>query len=113
MHDRNLAVLAERVYERRGDYPALWFEGRWHSSRELFEQAARLYLGVAPGDRVVLMAENSPDVPVLHGAIARAGPVPTPVFFLPTSEEPRRTVVAPAPAPTPAPTPPRSTEPRD
>jgi long-chain acyl-CoA synthetase len=93
MDDRNLAVLAERVYERRGDYPALWFEGRWHSSRELFERAARLELGVGPGDRVVVMAENSPDVPVLYNAIARAGAVATPVIFLLSAEELRRIVV--------------------
>ena len=59
---RNLARLAEETHERRGDYEALSFEGRWYSTGELFERGTRLDLGVEPGDRVVVMMENSPDV---------------------------------------------------
>ena len=29
---RNVARLAEEVFERRGDYPALSFEGEWQGS---------------------------------------------------------------------------------
>ena len=29
---KNLARLAEAAFERRGDYPALLFGGRWHRS---------------------------------------------------------------------------------
>ena len=77
---RNLARLAEDVFERRGDHPSLWFEDVWHSSGELFERGARLAaglgeLGVRPGDRVVVLMENSPDVPVVYHAVARAGAV--------------------------------------
>jgi long-chain acyl-CoA synthetase len=92
---RNLARLAEEVMERRGDYRSLCFEGRWHGSAELHERGTRLAarlveLGVAPGDRVLVMAENSPDVPVAYHAISRAGGVITPAIFLLTAEELRR-----------------------
>lgn len=95
---RNLARLAEEVAERRGDYPSLCFEGTWHGSAGLHERGKRLAaelvdLGVAPGDRVVVMAENSPDVPVAYHAISHAGAVITPAIFLLTSDELRRIVL--------------------
>jgi len=89
---RNLARLAEETYERRGDYPALWFEGEWHSSADLFERARRTQLGVEPGDRVVVLMENSPDVGVAYHAIWRAGAVVTPAVFLLTREELERLI---------------------
>ena len=94
---RNLARLAEEAYERRGDYPSLWFEGAWHSSGELFARAARVSAGlvergVQPGDRVVVMMENSPDVGVAYHAIWRAGAVVTPAVFLLTREDLERLI---------------------
>src|SRR3954463_12448760 len=90
---RNLARLAEETHERRGDYDALCFEGRWYSSGELFERGAHLDLGVEPGDRVVVMMENSPDVGAVYHAVARAGAVVTPVIFLASADELRRILV--------------------
>jgi long-chain acyl-CoA synthetase len=92
MSGRNLARLAEAAQERRGDYPALWFEGSWHGSAELFERGARagsglIERGVLPGDRVVVLMENSPDVGVAYHAIWRAGAVVTPAVFLLTRQE--------------------------
>ena len=89
---RNLARLAEETYERRGDYPALWFEGEWHSSTHLFERARRIQLGIEPGDRVVVLMENSPDVGVAYHAIWRAGGVVTPAVFLLTRAELERLI---------------------
>jgi long-chain acyl-CoA synthetase len=89
---RNLARLAEETYERRGDYPALWFEGEWLSSAHLFERARRIQLGIEPGDRVVVLMENSPDVGVAYHAIWRAGGVVTPAVFLLTREELERLI---------------------
>ncbi|MFL6028544.1 MAG: class I adenylate-forming enzyme family protein [Gaiellaceae bacterium] len=89
---RNLARLAEETYERRGDYPALWFEGDWHSSGDLFERARRLQLGIEPGDRVVVLMENSPEVGVAYHAIWRAGGVVTPAVFLLTRDELERLI---------------------
>jgi long-chain acyl-CoA synthetase len=90
---RNLARLAEETHERRGDYDALWFEGRWFWSRQLFEHGARLDLGVKAGDRVVVMMENSPDVGAVYHAVARAGAVVTPVIFLASADELRRIIL--------------------
>jgi long-chain acyl-CoA synthetase len=89
---RNLARLAEAAHERRGDYPALWFEGEWHSSAHLFERARRIQLGIEPGDRVVVLMENSPDVGIAYHAIWRAGGVVTPAVFLLTREELERLI---------------------
>jgi long-chain acyl-CoA synthetase len=84
---RNLARLAEAAFERRGDYPSLLFEERWHGSAELFERSRRLggglaLLGVAPGDRVVVSMANCPEVTIAYQAIWRAGAVVTPATFL-------------------------------
>ena len=103
MSGRNLARLAEEAHERRGDYDALSFEGTWFRSGELFHRGARLArglveLGVKPGDRVVVMMENSPDVGVVYHAIARAGAVVTPVIFLVSAEELRRMILDAEPA---------------
>jgi len=42
----NLARVAEEAFERRGDYDALMFEGRWLSSAETFERSRRLAGGL-------------------------------------------------------------------
>ncbi|MFL6037922.1 MAG: class I adenylate-forming enzyme family protein [Gaiellaceae bacterium] len=95
--ERNLALLAERALERRGDYDALCFEGVWHRSGALHERATRLAgglsaAGVLPGDRVVVLMENSPDVGVAYHGIWRAGAVATPAIFLLTQAELARIV---------------------
>ncbi len=88
----NLAVLAERAFERLGDHESLVFEDTHYRSGQLFERARRLAaglsgLGVAPGDRVVVLMANCPEVPIAYNAIWRAGAVVTPVVFLITPAE--------------------------
>lgn len=83
----HLGRLAELSYERRGDYPALLFEGRWHTSGELMQRAQRLAagfaeLGIAPGDRVVVSMANCPEVAITYQALWLAGAVVTPAMFL-------------------------------
>ncbi|MEV6304476.1 AMP-binding protein [Actinoplanes sp. NPDC051861] len=83
----NLAVLAENAYERLGDYESLFFEGRWLTSGEIYQRSARAGAGlsahgVAPGDRVIVMTMNTPEVFIAYRAIWRAGAVVTPVIFL-------------------------------
>jgi len=100
---RNLARLADETFERRGDYPALCFEGAWRTSAQLFERGERVAAGlcdhgVGPGHRVVVMMENSPDVPVAYHAIWRAGAVVTPAIFLLTAEELARLIADAQPA---------------
>ena len=83
----NLARLAEQSFQRKGDYPSLWFEGRWHQSGELFERSRRIAaaladLGVRPGDRVVVSMANCPEVGIIYNALWRAGAVVVPATFL-------------------------------
>jgi len=90
--EHNLARLAEQTLERLGDREALFFEGRWHRSGELFSQATRLAggllaLGLKPGDRAVVMMSNSPEVGVIYNALWRAGAVITPAIFLLSEQE--------------------------
>ncbi|GAB1515181.1 class I adenylate-forming enzyme family protein [Actinophytocola sp. KF-1] len=92
MGEHNLAVLAEDAYARLGDYESLFFEGRWLTTGEINDRAARVAgglraRGVAPGDRVVVMMMNTPEVFISYRAIWRAGAVVTPVIFLQTVPE--------------------------
>ncbi|HYQ67614.1 class I adenylate-forming enzyme family protein [Actinophytocola sp.] len=85
--EHNLAVLAEQAFARHGDYEQVFFEGRWVSSGEIHERSTRVAgglraHGVAPGDRVVVMMMNMPEVFVSYRAIWRLGAVATPVIFL-------------------------------
>jgi long-chain acyl-CoA synthetase len=85
--DLNLARVAEESLERLGDYESLWFEGRWFRSGELHERAARLAgglrsLGLEPGDRVVVLMANCPEVGIAYEAVWRTGAVVTPAIFL-------------------------------
>jgi long-chain acyl-CoA synthetase len=87
-----LARAAEAALERHGDHDALWFEGAWHRSAVLHERATRLAgalreLGVGPGDRVIVLMANCPEVGIAYNAIWRIGAVVTPaIFLLPPAE---------------------------
>ncbi|CAB4685749.1 MAG: AMP-binding protein [Actinobacteria bacterium] len=88
----HLALLNERAIERQGDYESLLFEGAWHTSGGLFERGRRVAgglreIGVQPGDRVVVLMMNTPEVFVTYQAVWRAGAVVTPVIFLQTQPE--------------------------
>ena len=85
--ERHLGLLAQRSVERRGDYPALLFEGQWHTSGELWSRSQRLAaglaeLGVAPGERIVVCMANCPEVSIAYQALWLAGAVVTPATFL-------------------------------
>jgi long-chain acyl-CoA synthetase len=88
----NVASLADDAFERNGDYPALWFEGRWHTSGEMHGTThavagGLLALGVQPGDRVVFTMLNCPEVGIGYNAAWRAGAAVVPVLFLLTAGE--------------------------
>ncbi|MFF5289777.1 class I adenylate-forming enzyme family protein [Paractinoplanes globisporus] len=90
--EHNLAVLAERAFERLGDYESLFFEGKWLTSAEIHERSVRVAgglraHGVRPGDRVVVLTSNTPEVFISYRAIWRAGAVATPVIFLQSPPE--------------------------
>jgi long-chain acyl-CoA synthetase len=93
----SLARLAEDVLDRFGDRDALWFEGTWHRAFDLAARARRVAggfveLGVRPGDRVVVVMANCPEVGLAYNALWRAGAVPTPALFLLTEDELRHVI---------------------
>jgi long-chain acyl-CoA synthetase len=95
--EHNLARLAEQSFERRGDYPSLLFEDRWHGSGELFERSRTIAggligLGLQPGDRVVVSMANCPEVGIIYNALWRAGAVVTPATFLLSPSELRHVI---------------------
>ena len=96
--EENLARQAELALERQGDRDSLFYEGRWHSSGSLAGRAARLAtgltdLGVRPGDRLVVLMANCPEVLITYSATWRAGAVVTPLIFLVSEDELRHALL--------------------
>ena len=94
--DRNLAARRRSRFERLGDRDRCTSRASG-TARPQAERASRIgaalvELGVAPGDRVVVMMENSPDVSVVYQAIWRAGAVITPAIFLLPPQDLRRII---------------------
>ncbi len=88
----NLARLAEESLARLGDHDALVFEGETFRSAALHERARRVAggfadLGLVPGERVVVLMANCPEVLITYNALWRAAAVVTPVVFLVTAAE--------------------------
>jgi long-chain acyl-CoA synthetase len=83
----NLASLGEDNVRTFGEYPALAFEGRELTNVDQQRAANRLAhalrrRGVGPGDRVVVLLPNCPEVLQAYGAILKLGAVIVPVVFL-------------------------------
>ena len=98
MGEENLARQAELALERQGDYDSLCYEGQWHSAGSLAGRAARFAtgltgLGVRPGDRLVVLMANCPEVLITYSAAWRAGAVVTPLIFLVSEDELRHALV--------------------
>src|SRR5580698_6492805 len=98
MAEENLARQAELALERQGDHDSLFYDGRWHSNGSLAERAARFAtglsgLGVRPGDRLVVLMANCPEVLITYSAAWRAGAVVTPLIFLVSEDELRNALV--------------------
>ena len=98
MGDENLARQAELALDRQGDYDFLFFEGQWHTSGSLAGRAARFAagltdLGVRPGDRLLVLMANCPEVLITYSAAWRAGAVVTPLIFLVSEDELRNALV--------------------
>jgi acyl-CoA synthetase (AMP-forming)/AMP-acid ligase II len=90
----NLARLAEENVQRHGEYVSLAFEGREWTNVEQQRAANRFAhalrrLGLAPGDRVVVLLPNGPEVLQAYAGILKAGGVIVPVVFLLSPEEVR------------------------
>jgi long-chain acyl-CoA synthetase len=98
MTEENLARQAELALERQGDHDSLCYEGHWHSAGSLAECAARFATGLAdvgvrPGDRLVVLMANCPEVLITYNAAWRAGAVVTPLLFLVSEDELRNALV--------------------
>jgi long-chain acyl-CoA synthetase len=98
MAEENLARQAELALERQGDHDSLFYEGRWHSAGSLADRAARFAtgltdLGLRPGDRLVVLMANCPEVLITYRAAWRAGAVVTPLIFLVSEDELRTALV--------------------
>jgi long-chain acyl-CoA synthetase len=98
MGEENLARQAELALERQGDHDSLFYEGQWHSSGSLAGRAARFAtgltdLGVRPGDRLVVLMANCPEVLITYSAAWRAGAVVTPLIFLVSEDELRHALI--------------------
>jgi long-chain acyl-CoA synthetase len=98
MGEENLARQAELALERQGDHDALFYEGQWHSAGSMADRAARLAtgltdLGVRPGDRLVVLMANCPEVLITYRAAWRAGAVVTPLIFLVSQDELRSALI--------------------
>ncbi|HUM17620.1 MAG TPA: long-chain fatty acid--CoA ligase [Candidatus Nitrosotalea sp.] len=83
----SLTRLAEDALDKYGEYTALAFEGRQYTNVDQQRASSRLAnalrrLGVGPGDRVVVLLPNCPEVMQSYGAILKCGAVIVPVIFL-------------------------------
>jgi long-chain acyl-CoA synthetase len=92
-----LPELADLHDATHGDYERLHFQGRTYSSLELSGMAKRFAAGLVdaglqPGDRVLVMLPNGPDVGTVYQAAWRAGGAVTPVLFLLSPHEVARIV---------------------
>ncbi len=77
-----------------GEYTSTWFEDRSYTNVERYDYACRLAAvllahGVKPGDRVVVMMLNSPEVTAAFIAIWKIGAVIIPVTPMWTAREAR------------------------
>src|ERR1700689_4069315 len=98
MGEENLATQAELALERQGDHDSLFYEGQWHSAGSLADRAARFAtgltdLGVRPGDRLLVLMANCPEVLITYSAAWRAGAAVTPLIFLVSEDELRHALI--------------------
>ena len=89
MGDRHLGRKAEQAAARGG---SLTFEGETFEAAGLFDRSRRLAgglraAGLQPGDRVVIMMANCPEVGMTYNACWWAGLVVTPLIFLASTPE--------------------------
>jgi long-chain acyl-CoA synthetase len=90
----NLARLGEDNVRTYGEYVSVAFEGRQWTNVQQQHAANRVAhalraLGLGPGDRVVVLLPNCPEVLQAYAAILKAGGVIVPVVFLLSPEEVR------------------------
>jgi long-chain acyl-CoA synthetase len=85
------AILAESAL-RRPEHPAIVFDARRFSYRELWAGARRYaavlrHHGIGPGDRVALLLPNTPHFPIAYFGVLALGAVTVPVHGLLRADE--------------------------
>jgi len=83
----NLVELAEQNYTRFGERVSVIFEDKEYTNLEMLQFSKKLAnglknLGVGPGDKVVVMLLNCPEVVISYQGILRTGGIIVPVLFL-------------------------------
>ncbi|GAB4346590.1 MAG: fatty acid--CoA ligase family protein [Candidatus Abyssubacteria bacterium] len=83
----NLAELGEKKIGEFGEYVNLIFEDKEYTNVQMHERSKRFAaglkrLGIRPGDRVMVLMPNCPEVLMSYPAIWRLGGVIVPVLFL-------------------------------
>ena len=94
----SLALLAEQALARTADVPLLGFEGSLLTGAQVADASWRLAgglagLGVEPGDRVVVVMTNRPEVVLCYLAAWRAGAAVSPLIAAVTADELRHVLV--------------------
>ena len=106
-HVRNLAAMFFERAERGGDRPFLWakrdgpnHDRAWRATswRQAAEAAGALAKalqarGLAPGDRVMLVAENRPEWAIADLAIMTAGGITVPAYATATADDLRHVLI--------------------
>jgi len=83
----NLAELAGRKIAEFGEYTTLIFKGDEYTNVGLHEKSKQLAgglkgLGIQPGDKVIMLLPNCPEVLISYSALWRLGTVIVPILFL-------------------------------
>ncbi|MBT6610839.1 MAG: AMP-binding protein, partial [Deltaproteobacteria bacterium] len=83
----NLVELADQNIEKFGEITKLIYEDQEYTNLQLIQKANQLAhgllgLGIKPGDKVLVMLLNSPDVLISYQGVLRAGASLIPVIFL-------------------------------
>jgi long-chain acyl-CoA synthetase len=83
----NLAELADRKISESGEYTALIFDDVEFTNVQMHEKSKRLAgglkrIGIQPGDRVIVLMPNCPEVLMSYPALWRIGAIIVPVLFL-------------------------------
>ena len=89
---KSLFQVAEENVKKRGEYDLLFFEGRSYSNALLLDRAehlARLLLakGIKPGDHILILLPNGPEIFTAFLALSRLGTVAVPIGSRLTSKE--------------------------
>lgn len=83
----HLSRLPEQTLERLGDHESLVFEGRSFRFHDQLDRSARIAtllteLGVTRGDRVLIVAQNRPEISWFYLAAWRIGAIITPLVVM-------------------------------